>query len=232
MRVVVLTGKGSVVKGGLRKGSDLLISFRRLRRVPEVETILVGKKGLEFLNFSQGIGELPPSVISDLTMRVEEISLSVARKNADSLYIPSFMYLTELVRFDPIFHNTFFCAVLTAYLIAKRGLFFPYKMRVAYTHRVFELWELVFLPVLSGVVVRDFEDILSYGLSPRRTPKECVNTVLSYLAGSESFYLFLSRWIASLRDLGVLHPYRPKAHGGLPTHARKLSELGKGVYPL
>ncbi len=228
MRIVVMTGRRSSVKGGLKRGRDILISFRSVKRPPVVETILVGRKGLEFLSFDPVGGSLPTSVVGRFTLRVEDVAVKVARKNAQSLYIPSFLYLTELVRFDPLFHNSF-CAMLTAHLLSKWGLVFPFKERVTYTHRVFELWELVFLPVLAGVMVRDFEDILSYNLSPRRTPRECVNCALSYLVGSNSFYLFLTGWIELLRKLGVLHPYRSEAHGGLSANSCELSELGKGV---
>ncbi len=195
-----------------------VLSFHPLKNL-RVKGIIVSPRGLQFANFPH---LNPPE---DLTLRrlilhIEERSLRSARRSATFLHIPSVEHVLWIARMENLFFNTF-CALLWLIMSDRYTLPDPETSVVAGSEKLY-LWELLFMPVLSPVFVKEAEELINYSFKPRKEPKECVFSALNYIVGSRFFSFSLDRWVSFLLELHVLKPNHPETHCGLPAHTRKL----------
>ena len=223
LRGLIITKKG-VSREELSQ-SGWILSFYPLKGT-QTRTVVVSKAGLEFKNFPSY--RIPDRLtLYRLLFEIEERTMRYSRASAEFLTILSLEYVLGLAKIQKLYFQTF-CGLLWN-LVSEDFLIPSPDMEVSLNGERFPLWELLFLPVLGPIFVKETEELLHYNLEPKKEPKECIFSALSYIVGSRTFDFHLSAWIGLLRNLLILKPYRTKAHGGLPAYPRKLTKAGKGV---
>ena len=135
--------------------------------------------------------------------------------------------LGEWLRVEPTLSSSLGALVLLYALKRVRFLFDPFE-----EVRSLPLWTLSFLPCLSYAAVLEVEKELRCQVPAADDKKVCTNIALGYLLGDMHFYRLLSLSLRDLIRFGLAYPNCSKTHGGLPSHACKLAEGGKGVQPL
>ncbi len=223
LRGLIITKKG--VSREKLSQAGWILSFYPLKDT-QTRTVVVSKAGLEFKNFPSY--RIPDRLtLYRLLFEIEERTMRYSRANAEFLTIFSLEYVLGLAKIQKLYFQTF-CGLLWS-LASEEFLAPSPNTEVSLNGESFFLWELLFLPVLGSIFVKETEELLHYNLEPKKEPKECIFSALSYIVGSRTFAFHLSAWIGLLRNLFILKPYRTKTHGGLPAHPRKFTKAGKGI---
>ncbi len=193
--------------------------FRDLR----VPVVVVKNEGISLLNGRTGRGGVGDLELEAFAYDVGDFSLRVAKRSSDRLSVTGFRVLYGFCTMERLLFNTF-CAFLILYFSRHIRLLTDIQIKLRVYGQELELWELLFLPPVTYALIKELGRIVNYGLEPYRSPKECVNLLLSYFLGNQRFLLLLRRNLRLILQHSIAELNLTEAHGGLPAHTRELSE--------
>ena len=232
MKIAVLTSEGGLYR--IKEIPDLsgvLVFSRSSGTKLPVPSVWIHERGLKsFLNEPFGLEEFKDRELELFAYDRVEWSLHLCKKVSTCLMPQSAELMFGLMETGRTLFMSF-CGLLLLILNTRlRFRVSPCKeLRLFGQRRC--LWEVMFLPCVAPAVAKEIDASILYRIELQRKPRECINTVMSYLMSSAPFNAVLKRCILKLQRLGIAEPHLTKTHGGLSSYTRKLSEPTKGIEP-